>query len=132
MRLISLLSSNYDIGYNSPVAVYLELTDDTFEEVSNCLSEYKHGKLKDHEFAHLIYGLSCINYIPKFKELFIEILDIGLSSDNAEVRDRSIMIIESIGVDDKYFINMLKNVNMGCEWQESYRLEVISDLEEYK
>jgi len=130
MRLISLLSSPYDIGYNSTVSVYFEVIKNIEDEIIECASEYKHGRLNDHQFSHLICGLCCIDYIPEYKELIINILNIGLSSDNAEVRDVSIMLIESIGVDDVCFIDMLKNVNMGCEWQEDYRLQVISDLEE--
>lgn len=137
------LNRPYEMGYHSAASMYAikeceSASEDVAREFRECIKLFKMGLLCNHEYSHLMFVSLFMKsghfevYNNDVGDILCDLVEIGLSSNDGEVIDMAISVIENHYESDSgdSMINLLRKTTIEDNWLSEYRDQVLLDIEE--
>jgi hypothetical protein len=127
-KLIMELSRGFEAGYKSPATnVIYNYVKKSPEEISQIIREtwnyIKEQNKSTHILSHFIYLLQSEVKREWIKDISYEILEYTLKSEDDEVVDNSIQLIESW--EGKDLLDLLYSTDITTIWLNKYKMDVL-------
>jgi len=139
------LNRPYETGFHSVASMYATKecesnSEGIAREFRECIKLFKMGLLCNHEYSHLMFVSLFMKsvyfgvYNNDVGDILCDLVEIGLSSKDSEVVDMAISVVENHHESDSgdYIIKLLKESVIEDDWLDSYRNQVLVDIEEYR